>query len=322
MTKAKTKEHEPDLLELDVSDVKETQTFVVGKKTVVVGKKPTKAAPAKNAVAVRPTADQAVAPIPVNMLAVIARAAADPNCVPEKMRALLDMQKEIAAEESRVAFTVAFVEMQGELPTINAKGRIEIREKDRVSGERTGKVLQSTPYATFNEINRVTRPILQKHGFSLSFATDQSPDGRLIVRGVLKHIRGFQETTTLALPLETSGSKNNVQGVGSSLSYAKRYSSIALLNLVSEAPEDKDDDGIASGGSGFQVSYQGPAQLSLDQSEKMVDAIEDCGIGIKRFCKHYQITAVIDLSPEFYDEALAACADYKKKHPPLMRHNG
>lgn len=251
---------------------------------------------------------------PTNFLAVIAKAAADPNCKPENMRALLDMQKEIAAEEARMAFTTDFIAMQAELPVINAKGRIEIIKKgsdgQRIKGR--DQIEQSTPYATFNEINRITRPVLQKHHFSLSFTTDVPAGGGvgLIVRGVLKHERGHQETATLSLPLDTSGSKNNVQGVGSSMSYGKRYAAVALLNLVSEAQEDRDDDGKAAGTAKGSIDEpEAPTRITLEQSAALVDLINK-GVGLEKFLEKYKLTAVIDLNPKLYDEAVRACTEY------------
>jgi hypothetical protein len=44
---------------------------------------------------------------------------------------------------------------------------------------------------------------------------------------VLSHELGHSEETTMTLPLDTSGSKNNVQAVGSSTSYGKRYTATA-----------------------------------------------------------------------------------------------
>lgn len=258
------------------------------------------------------------APAPKNMLAIIAQAASDPRCVPENMRALLDMQKEIMAEEARIAFTESFIALQQDLPVIDAKGKIEIKAKD-AKGERTGRVLQSTPYATFNEINRVTRPILQKHGFALSFATDQGAEGRLIVKGFLKHIRGHQETTTFALPLETSGSKNNVQGVGSSMSYGKRYATVALLNIVSAAPEDADTDGVPGAkivkGDVVDADVVDETPLvTSKQRDELIEAIEACGVGRAKFLQHYQIDKVDALPASLFAQAMGDCKDYAKKH--------
>ena len=315
MTKAALKEREP-ALDLGMKDV--TPKKGADQKPVEPKPKAKPALKARQSTAVATVSPRspakAKAPTPTNFLAVIAQAAADPNCKPENMRALLDMQKEIAAEEARMAFTTDFIAMQAELPVINAKGRIEIIKKgsdgQRIKGR--DPVEQSTPYATFNEINRVTRPILQKHHFALSFTTDVAAGGGvgLVVRGVLKHERGHQETATLSLPLETSGSKNNVQGVGSSMSYGKRYAAVALLNLVSEAQEDRDDDGKASGGEKSGAgAFEEPTRITLEQSTALVKLIT-AGVGLDKFLEKYRLKAVIDIDPKLYDEAVRACTEY------------
>lgn len=261
-------------------------------------------APTTNAIARRdPKGSNVVkGPAPVNMLAVIAKAAADPNVNPDKMRALLDLQKEIMAEEARISFTAAFIEMQAELPTITADGRIVIEGKP-------GKRGQNTPYAKFSTINSVVKPILKKHGFSLSFSAAPSPDGtRLNVLGYLDHVRGHQRSTTFPLPAETSGSKNNVQGWGSTFSYGKRYAAIALLNIVSEAKEDADTDGRS-----FKEMDDASATISNAQKTKLEKAIEFCGVGLDKFCHHYNITATTELPAAMFNEAMKACQDFADK---------
>ena len=47
----------------------------------------------------------------------------------------------------------------------------------------------------------------------------------------------------MVLPLDTSGSKNAVQAVGTSVSYGKRYVMCAMLNI---ATRGEDDDGISA----------------------------------------------------------------------------
>ena len=230
-------------------------------------------------------------PNPTNILSVIARAAADPVVLPEKMRALLDMQKEIMAEEGRVAFTEDYIKMASELPVIDATGLIEIRSKDKDSGERTGRLLQATPYAKYNSIWKAVQPILQRHGFALIHSTDSSPYGRVIVRSILMHNRGYQRESVMVLPMETSGSKNNVQGVGSSVSYGKRYNAVQLLNLISEAPEDRDTDGVAV--------------ITQEQADALVDLAVEVGADQKKFCAHMQIPTIADLPSSRYEEAKA-----------------
>lgn len=258
----------------------------------------------------------AAPPIPEgkSVLAMIGEAANNPDFNPENMRALLDMQKEIMAEQQRRDFNTAFAAMQAELPTIKQDGRIEVRKKDG-SGERTGAIQQSTPYATFNNIMKVVKPILSKYGFSIWFATEPTSDGRILVKGFLDHNSGGQRSTAFPLPAETSGSKNNVQGWGSSLSYGKRYATIALLNIVSEAKEDRDDDGynlpnLKPAKDGGFVQVEDRATVSQEQVEKLVELIEWCGVSKAKFTAHYSIGKISDLPADLFDAAVKSCQDF------------
>lgn len=284
-----------------------------------VAKTEPKAKPASKEVALAGPAE------PKSMLAVIAAAASNPACDVGKMQALLDIQEKIEAKQERREFIQDFIALQAELPSINRDGKIEILEKgkdgNRVAGR--DKVQQSTPYATFNNIMKVVKPLLRKHNFGLSFETEPSVNGeRIIVKGILVHASGFERTTAFPLPAETSGSKNNVQGWGSSLSYGKRYCTVAILNIVSHASEDIDRDGHdprPSGKKGSapteidgEIVESGPAKITLAQHDKLVEAIEDCGASRKGFCSAYKIETVADLGADMYETAMKACRAKKE----------
>lgn len=259
------------------------------------------------------------------VLQIIADVAANPNANPATMRELLDMQKEIMADQSKRDFNAAFIALQRDLPAIRRDGRIEVREKDPRTGSREGgRVQQSTPYATFNNIMKTIKPLLVKHGFALSFETEPMGE-RLLVKGRLEGY-GHERTTAFPLPAETSGSKNNVQGWGSSMSYGKRYCTIALLNIVSEAPEDRDTDGEpnreslkAAKGGGF-VDVPDRAVVSQAQLDKIIENIEWCGVSRAAFCKHYGIAKVDDLPADLFDAALKDCKDFHDNRQAKAKH--
>jgi len=172
----------------------------------------------------------------------------------------------------------------------------------------------------------VIDPLLQKHHFALSFATEPSPDGtRLLVKGLLDHAGGHQRTTMFPLPAESTGSKNNAQAWGSSFSYGKRYAAIALLNIRTAALEDRDLDGnkpkvtktgkpITSKGEVLvEAAANDEAQVEVcsdDQIVKVREAIEGCGVPEKTFLNHFQIAKVSQLPAASYADALAACRSY------------
>lgn len=172
------------------------------------------------------------------LLEVIARAARDPNVDIDKMERLLAMQERVMERNAKVAFTEALKTMQPLLPVITERGKIIIRDKNDQK-----KIIQETSFARWEDINEAIRPLLNAHGFSLSFRTGMAPDGKVSVTAVLAHDAGHQEETTIHLPHDSSGSKNSVQAIGSSTSYGKRYTTMSLLNITSRG---EDDDGYAA----------------------------------------------------------------------------
>lgn len=197
-----------------------------------------------------------------SLMEVISRAAADPNTDVEKLERLMAMYERITAGRSKAAYASAFSAMQAELPSIERNGRITIKAKD------SEKVIQSTPYALWQDINEAIKPVLVKHGFGLSFRVSREAD-RVVVTGVLSHSGGHSEETTMSLPLDSTGSKNNVQAAGSSVSYGKRYTASALLNITSHDIE-KDDDGEAAG-AGPTINESDLADLRALMTEVKAD---------------------------------------------------
>jgi hypothetical protein len=154
------------------------------------------------------------------LLAVISRAASDPQTDVEKMERLMAMYERIEAKRAEAEFASALADMQSELPSIGERGN--------AAGRYT--------YALWEDINTAIKPVLQRFGFALSFRTDFT-DG-IAVTGVLSHRAGHSERTTIKLPADPSGNKNAVQAVASSVSYGKRYTAGALLNLTSHGEDD------------------------------------------------------------------------------------
>lgn len=195
---------------------------------------------------------------PATIMEVISRAATDPSTDVDKLDRLLAMYERISDREAKAAYADALALMQPELPEIVERGGIKNANKE----------VQST-YALWEDINREIKPILAKHGFALSFRVERI-DGLVSVTGVLEHRAGHRESTTLSLPVDSSGSKNAVQAVGSSTSYGQRYTAKLLLNLTSRGA---DDDGKAAG----QPGRKSAAQAKRDgDHEKIIAQIEAC----------------------------------------------
>ena len=217
-----------------------------------------------------------------NVMAMIAGAASDPAFNVDKLERLLALHEQMRARESREAYMAALAAVQAELPPIPERGKITNRE---------GKT-QST-YAFWEDVNEVIKPILMKHGLALSFRTAVT-DAKVIVTGVLSHAAGHAEETSLALPSDTSGSKNAVQAVGSSVSYGKRYTAGALLNLTSRG---EDDDGRAAAGD---------APITDEQVQKLQDMIAESNSDIEKFCKFMAVESVPAIRAKDFEKAADA----------------
>lgn len=191
--------------------------------------------------------DQALATAqPTSLLAVISRAASDPACDVDKMERLMAMHERMLAQQAVVAFNESLAEMQDKLPSIGERGN--------AAGRYT--------YALWEDINAAIKPILKAHGFALSFRTDFT-DG-IAVTGVLSHREGHSESTTIKLPADASGNKNAVQAVASSVSYGKRYTAGALLNLTSHG---EDDDAFAASSDYDTTSWRDAIAGAADMTE-------------------------------------------------------
>lgn len=246
-------------------------------------------------------------PEPTNLLAVIARAAADPRTDPPKMQALLDMQKSIAAEDARLAYIAAKLLLTKKLPTINKDGKIEFKDKG------AGKAVLK--FASFENINDIIKPLLDEFGFDLWYSSEPGVAGMINVIGHLDHQNGHTRQTVFPMPHDASGGKSGAQGWASAFSFGKRITTIGLLNIQTRALEDRDRDGSdrnvkpARGGGMVEVAEEGE-KISDDQAMKMRELIDWCGVGTKRFCEHYGIAKVTDLPADLYGAAEKSCNDF------------
>lgn len=94
-------------------------------------------------------------------------------------------------------------------------------------------------YASLASVRDTVTPVLSKHGLSVT----QLPafdDGKAGCESLLMHISGEFISSTLLIPVD----KANAHGVGSAITYSRRFSLMAIAGVVG----DDDDDGNAATG--------------------------------------------------------------------------
>jgi ERF superfamily protein len=236
------------------------------------------------------------------IIQVIERAASNPEVDIDKMERLLQMQERVLERAAEAAFNADLAQMQNELPVIEENGVIR---------NKSGGV-QST-YPLFEDINEACKPILKLYGFAISFRT-AFEEGAVIVTGVLSHRQGHRETSSIKLPADASGNKNNVQGWGSSISYGKRYTMNALLNITSRG-EDNDGRGSHSDEPSGKPATQAPRSTGGDNraTEAQINLIrgkvERSRIDPDDFLKAFQIEELSQLPFGLVNDALAWIKD-------------
>lgn len=216
------------------------------------------------------------------MLPMIERLAALPNFDVAKLEKLLDMQERVLNRQAKEAFNEAFALMQPEIPEIDERGAIKGR-----GGEVRSR------YAKLEDIVRVLKPILQKHGFALRHRTEFPADrpGILRIVGILSHRQGHSEESAFEAPKDESDFRTDIQSMGSTVSYGRRYTTCDLLNITTRG---QDDDG-ASGGrmpspDGFDAWFAALEGIVDDGPNKLQETFSKATAAFKNFTVQHRKT--------------------------------
>lgn len=167
-----------------------------------------------------------VAPTPMMML----QAALDKGVSVEQMGQLLALQERWEANEARKAYVVAMTAFKANPPEV-------LKRKAVAFGNTAYK------HALLEDASAIIGEALSQHGISHRWDVEQA-DAKVKVTCILTHALGHSESVTLEGALDTSGSKNPIQSLGSTVSYLQRYSLFAASGI---APKGVDDDATDKG---------------------------------------------------------------------------
>lgn len=109
-------------------------------------------------------------------------------------------------------------------------------------------------YADFTSCMDAVRDPLSKNGLAISQMPSTTPDGKFVLVTLLAHVSG----QWMAGEFPLISAKQDSQGIGSAMTYAKRYSLCGMIGIVADEDVDaSDDDGESAAGRGYQAR---PAQ--------------------------------------------------------------
>ena len=212
-----------------------------------------------------------------NVLGIIERVSRDPTIDVSKLERLLDIHERVTANNKREAFQAAMARLQAKLPSIRKDGRINVNGAER------------SRFARLEDIDQVIRPLLAEEGFSFSF--DSEPAGsNILFTGRLSHRDGHFEEKHLTFPSDVGGSKNAVQAVASSTTYARRHLIKMHLNVI-ETEEDDDGNG-------------GRRPLSAEELEHLKARIKNTDSDEARFLKWVGAECLEDIDANSYARSL------------------
>lgn len=169
------------------------------------------------------------------LLQIIKEVALTPGANIDAMKVMMDMQRQLTKDQAERALNGALANLN--LPHVKKNGKIPLPSKD-------GPV-RDVSFAKWEDIDTVIRPLLRAEGLSLSFtAPPRTADGGgAIMIGRLSHRDGAFIEAQISLALDTGPGRNNLQAMGSTIAYGKKYLAFMLLNIVTEG---QDDDGTSA----------------------------------------------------------------------------
>jgi hypothetical protein len=224
------------------------------------------------------TIEAAHVPVAQTPMTLLNQAVASGNI--ELAEKLMGLHERWEKNQARKEFDAAIAAAKADIPPIirNAKGH------------------NSKMYADFAAIARVVDPIISQHGLSYRFRTKQGD--RIEVTCVLSHRAGHFEETTLAGPPDKTGSKNDIQAIGSTLTYLQRYSLVQALGLA--AANDDDGKNVATGDC-----------ITQEQADRLRELIEANGKKIAKFLEWAKVERLEDIPAANY-QACVDAANFKR----------
>lgn len=231
---------------------------------------------------------------PMQMLQIAVERGADLDMLDK----LMALQERWEAAQARKAFVAALSAFKANPPTVLKNKRAGF--ESRRTGDKT-----EYEYATLDVVCDVIGAALSQHELSHRWEVAQNPDGLIRVTCILMHGQGHSESVSLQAGADQSGSKNNIQAVGSTVTYLERYTLLAVTGL---AARGQDSDAHQSGGNGN-------AAISDEQKNELIALIRETGADTKRFLEYFKVGSVDELRAADFADARTALLKKKKASP-------
>lgn len=195
----------------------------------------------------------------------------------ENLTQLLELQERFEKREAEKAFNLSLAAFKANPPKIL---------KDRHVSFDTQKGRTEYDHASLANVVYTISEGLSKYGLSASWETVQD-SGLVSVTCILGHELGHEKRTTLSASPDQSGGKNNIQAIGSTVSYLQRYT---LLSITGLATHDQDNDAVSPP----------PKPISDEQAANIRALIDEVKGDVPALLKYLKVESIEDIPAAAY----------------------
>jgi len=154
-------------------------------------------------------------------------------------------------------------------------------------------------YANLESCVDAVREVFAAHGLGFVQVQHEAQCG-VCIETVILHESGEQFSGG---KLFVPANKQDAQGFGSALTYARRYSLSATVGL---ATEDDDGNAATSSVTPSKTSQTAQAKITKEQAQTISELADEAGADKIAFCGWLNVKSIADLPASQYDRAIAA----------------
>lgn len=230
---------------------------------------------------------EAQPPQQLNVAAVLA-AAVSQGVTAENVavvKELVALQERMEGRESERQFARAFNALQAEMPAIRAVTPVP---------DKMGNIKYH--FAKYEDIMEQVRPLLLKHGFTVSFSMSYADD-RVTQTCTLMHIGGHSRSNPFTVRIGSGPpGASAAQADGAAGTYAKRHALCNALNII----VDQDSDGVPT-----DAKVIG-APIAPDKVQYLKELVKETKSDEAKFLAFARVTKYEDIGEADYPRLVAA----------------
>lgn len=225
-----------------------------------------------------------------SFLELIEKVVSNPDISVEKMQVLLGMQLQMEDRRAAAEFDAAMILAQ--------------KEVEALPWDKKG---DNNRYVSYPKIEKMLRPVREKHGFVQSYDTEVSPvAGQMIFCCDVSHSGGHTKRYRLPMSIDGQGPKGGgvmtgAQAVGNGTSYAMRYLDKMIWNIPMLVDKDDND--------GAKIE----PNITEDQVATLQSLIDEVKADKPKFLKYMKVGNLASITAPKYKDAVAALEKKRQK---------